>query len=290
MVHTAERLAFAYAIAQETLRLALSHIVGWEDTGGTPRWRCYMQMLPHVLVLPLCVVCAVRSDPTRSLRRRGERCADVGLGLPERTFGYIFGYALLADFAYALAWPAILSRLVTAHHVVCLLGHAYTVTATASAFPTYMAAVSALELGSASSNLFVLALAHAPRTAAYVYAAVMTASNLASIALLVLWVRRARPLGRVARGLPAFITLVRVLVLTLILTLTLTLTLTLEPNPNPNPINPDPNPNPINPNPNPNQVLIVFRQRELLVRHSRISAAGCLSPYLTGTCTVGKRG
>jgi hypothetical protein len=102
MVHTAERLAFAYAIAQEALRLALAHIVGWEDTGGTPRWRCYMQMLPHVLVLPLCVACAVRSDPTRSLRRRGERCADVGLGLPERTFAYIFGYALLADFAYAL--------------------------------------------------------------------------------------------------------------------------------------------------------------------------------------------
>ena len=109
MVHTAERFALAYAIAQESLRLALAHTVGWEDSGGTPRWRCYMQMLPHALVLPLCVACAVASEPSRSLRRRGERCTDVGLGLPERTFAYIFAYALLADFAYALAWPTTLT-------------------------------------------------------------------------------------------------------------------------------------------------------------------------------------
>ena len=55
MLRGAEGYACAYIIAQETLRLALSHVVGWEDTGGTPRWRCYMQMLLHVLVLPLCV-------------------------------------------------------------------------------------------------------------------------------------------------------------------------------------------------------------------------------------------
>ena len=55
MLRGAQGYACAYIIAQETLRLALSHIVGWEDTGGTPRWRCYMQMLLHVLVLPLCV-------------------------------------------------------------------------------------------------------------------------------------------------------------------------------------------------------------------------------------------
>ena len=163
MLRGAEGYACAYIIAQESLRLALSHIVGWEDTGGTPRWRCYMQMLLHVLVLPLCVVSAVRSDPTRSLRRRGERCADAGLGLPERTFALIFTYAMLADFAYAAVWPGIMSRLVTAHHAVCLLGHAYAVRASAAAFPTYMATVSALELGSASANLFMLLLAPAPR-------------------------------------------------------------------------------------------------------------------------------
>ena len=56
MLRGAKGYACAYIVAQETLRLALSHIVGWEDTGGTPRWRCYMQMLLHVLVLPLCVV------------------------------------------------------------------------------------------------------------------------------------------------------------------------------------------------------------------------------------------
>ena len=211
MLRGAKGYACAYIVAQETLRLALSHIVGWEDTGGTPRWRCYMQMLLHVLVLPLCVVSAVRSDPTRSLRRRGERCADAGFGLPERTFALIFTYAMLADFAYAAVsgratarvrvrvrprqrysnattdpgpgpgrgpassprpdpspdpnqvWPGIMSRLVTAHHAVCLLGHAYAVRASAAAFPTYMATVSALELGSASANLFMLLLAPAPR-------------------------------------------------------------------------------------------------------------------------------
>ena len=163
MLRGAKGYACAYIIAQETLRLALSHMVGWEDTGGTPRWRCYMQMLLHVLVLPLCVVSAVRADPTRSLRRRGERCADAGLGLPERTFALIFTYAMLADFAYAAVWPGIMSRLVTAHHAVCLLGHAYAVRASAAAFPTYMATVSALELGSASANLFMLLLAPAPR-------------------------------------------------------------------------------------------------------------------------------
>ena len=163
---TAKRLVLSYAVLQEGARLVLSRLVGWEDTGGTPRWRCYMQMLPHLVVLPLCVACSVTSDPTRSLRRRGERCADGGFGLPERVFAYVFGYALLADFAYALAWPAILSPLVAAHHAACLLGHAYAAAASAAAFPSYMATVVALELGSATSNVFVLTLARAPQTAA----------------------------------------------------------------------------------------------------------------------------
>ena len=66
----------------------------------------------------------------------------------------------------------------------------------------------------------MLALAHAPRTAAYAYATLMSASNLASALLLTLWVRRARPRGRVARGVPAFITLVHVLFRTPSLALT----------------------------------------------------------------------
>ena len=78
----------------------------------------------------------------------------------------------------------------------------------------------------------MLALAHAPRTAACVYAAGMTASNLASITLLILWVRRARPRGRVARGVPAFITMVLLL---LLLTLTPTPTPILSPTPKPKP-------------------------------------------------------
>ena len=172
MPRTAERLALTYAIAQEALRLVFAALVGWDDTGGTPRWRCYMQMLPHVAVLPLIVTCAVREDPSRSLRRRGERCADVGFGLPERAFAYIFGYALLADFVYALAWPAvvIMSPLVAVHHAACLIGHAYAAAASAAAFPSYMAAVAALELGSAASNVFVLARVRAPRAAACVHA------------------------------------------------------------------------------------------------------------------------
>ena len=68
MLRGAKGYACAYIVAQETLRLALSHIVGWEDTGGTPRWRCYMQMLLHVLVLPLCV--ALVAVVIAPLRRR----------------------------------------------------------------------------------------------------------------------------------------------------------------------------------------------------------------------------
>ena len=39
---------------------------------------------------------------TQTRTRTLTRCADVGLGLPERTFALIFTYAMLADFAYAL--------------------------------------------------------------------------------------------------------------------------------------------------------------------------------------------
>lgn len=206
MSFTAERLGCAYVLFQEALRLVLSHNVGWDDVGGTPRWRCYMQMPLHLGVFPMCVACAVWE--TRSLRRRGERCVDLGrLGEAERTFAYVFAYVLSVDFVYVAVYPAhtIMRPLVFAHHVACLLGHMYAVVASLAGFPCYMASVSALELGSATSNIFVLS---ASRGAAWLYLIGMTLSNLAATALLLLWARRARPRGRLARGLPVVITAV----------------------------------------------------------------------------------
>merc|ERR1719217_2029810 len=68
---------------------------------------------------------------------------------------------LLTDlvYAYAMRPTLVLSHKMVAHHVVCLLGHTYAMYLSPRATrPCFLCAITLLEAGSASANVFHLTL------------------------------------------------------------------------------------------------------------------------------------
>mmetsp|Transcript_43232 Transcript_43232/g.140210 ORF Transcript_43232/g.140210 Transcript_43232/m.140210 type:complete len:243 (-) Transcript_43232:127-855(-) len=147
---------------------------------GAPRWRCALGLPTQVGTLPLLLGCAVVAHRF-DVQRWGERTSHGELrSVGERAFVAVFPAFLLLD------WQICDVRvLLAAHHVVCLAGHACAVLLSAG-FPWYFLGVCALELGSASCNLFCLYPSSTMLFALYEVA--MSASNLAALVCTWRWV------------------------------------------------------------------------------------------------------
>lgn len=168
--------------------------------GGTYRWRSAVGLITQLVALPmlLCFAVSVETD----LTKWSIRCSAHGLGAHDWGFVYIFGGLMCIDFIQLQ-----LSPLLKLHHATCLGGHAYAC-CNPVAFPAYMCAVVALELGSAGSGMNCLR----PKAfSAAQLVMVMAASNLAALGCLWQWHALMHE-QRVGRWVGAMISIVLIVV------------------------------------------------------------------------------
>ena len=164
---------------------------GKKNSGGSPRWRNALGLLPQVVVMPSLLLWSVASPTWASVA--------------ERTFVYIFASLLIFDF-----FTLQLNATMVMHHSVCLGGHAYALANAPEAFWYYFAAVAALEAGSGTSCVWWLAGdimgGRTPPSLDTLYKAGMSLSNAVCVWCLVNWSLTAASLGTAARLLPIPIT------------------------------------------------------------------------------------
>eukprot|EP00966_Prymnesium_polylepis_P157734 3645575-Prymnesium_polylepis.1 len=161
----------AWLACHELACRATARMFGSEPVGGSPRWRSAAGFATSLVALPLLLI--VSLSLAGSFEHWSHRCAVQGLGPYDWACVFIFGGLMSVD----LLQGTMLNALLIAHHVTCLAGHTYATLYNPAAFPYYVAAVVALELGSAGSG------AHAlwPRSfSAASLLAVMTLSNAAA--------------------------------------------------------------------------------------------------------------
>ncbi|KAL1504068.1 hypothetical protein AB1Y20_010478 [Prymnesium parvum] len=165
-------------------QLHFKHEVQGYFADGAPRWRCALGLLTQAAVLPaLFAASAYRRGG--GMRRWGARFAAGDATAGEWTFVLLFAAFLLLDWRLVDVRP-----LMAAHHAVCLAGHAVGTLLRPHAFPYYFAGVCALELGSASCNLFCMYPSSAAVGVAYL--AIVSATHLATLACAVRWVEAVR--------------------------------------------------------------------------------------------------
>lgn len=161
--------------------------MGHENSGGSPKWRNYLGLMPQVLLMPGCLLAAMLM-PTH------------GATL-EKIFVNIFAGLIIFDLA-AIRYNAMM----LAHHITCLLGHIFAVSFAPEAFSSYFASVVALEAGSATSCSWWLWGDKRPRALAALYAVGMTISNMLATVALLFWAHRATTLPMAVRSVPVVIT------------------------------------------------------------------------------------
>lgn len=164
---------------------------GSENSGGSPRWRNALGLLPQVVVMPGLLAASV--------------VLPSWAAIAERTFVYVFASLLIFDF-FALK----LNGTMVAHHGVCLAGHAYAVWSAPEVFWYYFAAVAALEAGSGTSCIWWLVGDLYPSKPQPIcdalYARGMSLSNALCVCCLLTWSAKATSLGLVGRTAPVLIT------------------------------------------------------------------------------------
>ena len=163
--------------------LAATHkairIVGTVMDGGTPRWRSAVGLITQLGVLPvLFIVALISNGDAQGWSERSAASRD-GMHCMGWAFAAIFPSLMLLDFVLCK-----LSRLIMAHHLVCVLGHVYACTVAARSFPAYFAGVVALEVGSGGTGVHCLS----PKcfTAANMLV-LMTLSNLVALGCVWQW-------------------------------------------------------------------------------------------------------
>lgn len=193
-------------IVHEALRAWLTGVYG-EDTGcgGTPCWRSAVVLIYQIVLLPLCTCTGLSVH--KSLRRWCDASSKSdALDLPARigvhTFYLFMGGDLVLHF-YLRSRVIVLRETILAHHIICLLGHAYaTSICPVGSVPCFIFAISCLELGSGASNIFFLLRCEHPALSINVAPIVLilgqTLSQIGATWAIVKWNERAR-----AGGMPA---------------------------------------------------------------------------------------
>lgn len=153
---------------------ALPRAFGTELCGGQQRWRNAWGVPNQLVILPLFYV------------TNGADC-----------FHYVFMQYLVLDFVFLHPMDTML----TAHHIVCIVGHVIVSTLLPDGFSTYFAGVVALEVGGGFANLFDLGTA---RWRAVVYAVGMSVSN--ALAIFIAWQWACLPISTLPRGLCLLLT------------------------------------------------------------------------------------
>jgi len=164
---------------------------------GPPRWKCILNMLTQLLVLPPLLACSLTAYGgsfdrwSRSLMKsslRGMKSSLQGGVCIEWVFICIFPTWLLLDFV--LVEVRVLMFL---HHVVCLFGHYLACFAFPRGFPWYFVGVVALELGSCFCNIF--SLWPTSKLAQWVYLVGMSISNMVALECMRRWRHGAHPIA-----------------------------------------------------------------------------------------------
>lgn len=177
-----------YVAIQEVLRQFSHRRFTDTDCGGTPCWVAALKLIPQLIVLPAGVCAALRQHGW-STQRWSSHNEKYGITGPALLVAYAFVAFLVVDLYYAVLFPGIMRLLMVQHHVVCLLGHAYALLCCPRASqPYFLFAITWLEIGSSSANVFWLLLG-TPYAAhgSLIYAFFMTISHLAAITLTFLW-------------------------------------------------------------------------------------------------------
>ena len=184
--------AFAiYAISFAILGQFALKRYGAANSGGSPRWRNALGLLPQVIVLPSLVFASLFVPSWAAVF--------------ERTFVYVFASLLIFDF-----FTLELNSTMVAHHAVCLGGHAFAFCSAPEAFWYYFAAVAALEAGSGTCCFWWLVGDIYPTKphefCDMLYKAGMSFSNAVCVYCLLAWSTTATSLGLLGRCVPIFIT------------------------------------------------------------------------------------
>ena len=181
-----------YAITFALLGQFALRRYGSKNSGGSPRWRNALGLLPQVIVMPSLLSWSLASS--------------TWAPVAERTFVYIFPSLLIFDF---LALQ--LNTTMVLHHSVCLLGHIYAFLNAPEAFWYYFAAVVLLEAGSGTSCIWWLIgdiLGSPPPSCSTLYKVGMSLSNAMCVWCLANWSLAAGSLGLAGRIMPIPITAV----------------------------------------------------------------------------------
>jgi hypothetical protein len=179
----------AWLVCADLGRRWLIKELGSEVVGGAARWRCAFGLPTQFVVLPLLCYLASRAE-AHDTPRWSARCSRRGLGEWDTAFAYVFGAAMLYDFAAVRMRPVLI-----VHHIVSLLCHAYACLRASArpAFPWYAPGVAALEIGSAAASAFWLF--PPSRAALQCFLVLMTLSNIAGLACTLPWWRAAKTDG-----------------------------------------------------------------------------------------------
>ena len=153
-----ESVALLWAACFYVAKEALPQRCGRNFLGGMERWREVWSVPTQLVLLPLL----------------------YALGA-ETCFTYIFFLYMFLD----LFWGGRLDPLIYLHHYCCLLGHGIVSLYVPAGFLTYFKGVVALELGSGLMNVYLLR--HTSSACLALFAAGMTASNLAACAVTWEW-------------------------------------------------------------------------------------------------------
>lgn len=143
-----------YCVLVLSLRWYFEIIFGQEVEGyfsnGTPRWRCALGLVTQACVLPVLFIWSW-SEHAFDLRLWSKHYVKGTRSVSDWMFVFVFAAFLSLD------WILVEVRtLMAAHHVACLVGHFIATGMLTQAFSYYFAGVCALELGSASCNLFCM--------------------------------------------------------------------------------------------------------------------------------------
>ena len=144
----------------------LPHYFGSEFMGGMENWRNAWSLPTQLGLLPLLYV-------SRTWQPAAAAFSDT-------LFAYLFVLYMCLDFVFVSV-----SGLLAVHHIVCLIGHATVCLFLPQGFATYFAGVVALEVGSATINIWLLDSRSRARMA--LFALGMTASNAAACGVAYQW-------------------------------------------------------------------------------------------------------
>ena len=154
---------------------------------GPGRWRYFWSLPTQLLVMPFLFYHALSSydfsfDSWCNAWGQRPRWSFVqaDAGTSDWVFVYLFPMWLLFDFLLTKVSP-----LMRAHHAVCLFGHLLGVIVWPAGFPWYMAGVTVLEVGSASSA--IMSVWGRSRLAIGIYQIGMLLSNIAAVAASIAW-------------------------------------------------------------------------------------------------------